>query len=155
MEAIVCIDLKFGIGKDGTIPWTNKKDLTWFRQKTLNTIVIMGRKTYESLPESNRPLKNRHNVVLTKQDINYPGAYTIHNLEDYKLLDCYNSSMRVVVIGGSTVYKQYSNQIKTFWITQLKKEYECDTFLDINLEKYESEKIYDDEEMTIFRLDHV
>ena len=67
MEAIVAVDLKNGISKNGAIPWTSKKDMSHFYKKTTGNIVIMGRTTYFSIPQERRPLKNRLNIVLTSQ----------------------------------------------------------------------------------------
>ena len=72
MEAIVAVDLHNGIAKNGSIPWTSKKDMTHFYKKTTGNIVIMGRNTFFSIPEERRPLKNRLNIVLTGQ----PHLYT-------------------------------------------------------------------------------
>ena len=65
MEAIYAIDLKNGLSKEGMIPWKSKKDMKFFMNKTKNNVVIMGKKTYFSLSEEHRPLKNRLNIVLT------------------------------------------------------------------------------------------
>ena len=66
MEAILATDMSGGLSKDDLIPWKSKKDMQFFYQKTKNNIVIMGRSTYFSLPKNIRPLKNRLNIVLTK-----------------------------------------------------------------------------------------
>ena len=67
MESIYAIDLNNGLSKDGIIPWNSKKDLKFFANKTKNSVVIMGRTTYFSLPDNVRPLKNRLNIVLTSK----------------------------------------------------------------------------------------
>ncbi|EPB69647.1 putative dihydrofolate reductase [Ancylostoma ceylanicum] len=73
MGLIVAVDSKFGIGKNGTIPWTLRKDMNFFVKHTSTTedpakmnAVIMGRKCWESIPEKFRPLKNRLNVVISR-----------------------------------------------------------------------------------------
>ena len=62
MEAIYATDINHGLSKNGIIPWKSKKDMSFFMNKTMHNVVIMGRKTYYSLP---RPLKDRLNIVLT------------------------------------------------------------------------------------------
>ncbi len=71
MESIIATDIHFGISKDGIIPWSSKKDLSFFFNKTKNNIVIMGKNTYFSLPERFRPLKLRLNIVLTNNPEEY------------------------------------------------------------------------------------
>ena len=69
------------IGKDGQTPWYIPEDLQRFKLLTVGYPVIMGRKTYESIPEKVRPLKKRLNVVLTQQDdYNSNGIYVVHSL---------------------------------------------------------------------------
>ena len=60
---IAAVDLNLAIGKDGTIPWDIKEDLKFFKERTENTAIIMGRATYDSI---GRPLPNRKNIVMTK-----------------------------------------------------------------------------------------
>ena len=69
-ELIVAFNKKGVIGKDNTIPWHVPEDLKYFQKTTKGHIIVMGRKTYESLP--NGPLKNRINIVIT----NNPSQYT-------------------------------------------------------------------------------
>jgi hypothetical protein len=73
MEAILAIDTKNGIAKDGAIPWKSKKDMSFFYNKTKNNVVIMGKNTYFSLHAENRPLKHRLNIVLTNSPTHYVG----------------------------------------------------------------------------------
>lgn len=75
-KIIVCVDNQNGIGKSNSLPWTIKEDMLFFKQKTLEiknknkkNCVIMGRKTYQSIPEKYRPLKNRINIVLSKSNV--------------------------------------------------------------------------------------
>jgi len=69
MEAIYAIDLNNGLSKNDTIPWTCKKDMSFFMNKTKNNVVIMGKNTYFSLPIEHRPLRNRLNIVLTTEHL--------------------------------------------------------------------------------------
>jgi hypothetical protein len=75
MEAILATDMSGGLSKEGKIPWKSQKDMRFFYQTTKNNIVIMGRNTYFSLPENIRPLKNRLNIVLTKDPYKYMNDY--------------------------------------------------------------------------------
>ena len=71
MEAILATDISGGISREGKIPWKSKKDMAFFLQKTKNNVVIMGKNTFLSLPNANRPLKNRLNIVLTRNPYYY------------------------------------------------------------------------------------
>ncbi|HEY9786666.1 MAG TPA: dihydrofolate reductase, partial [Candidatus Obscuribacterales bacterium] len=73
-DLVVACDLRGGIGKDNQLPWRLPGDMKRFREVTTNTdrgdatnAIIVGRKTWESIPEKNRPLPDRINVVLTRQ----------------------------------------------------------------------------------------
>ena len=108
LELIVAISKNNIIGKDNKIPFYLPEDLIKFRKKTTNSIIIMGRKTFESLP--NGPLSNRIHVVLTKTpelelESNHPVYYT--NLENlFSLIEKINTeNKKVFVIGGSEIYK--------------------------------------------------
>ena len=72
MKLIVATDLNFGIGKDNDLPWSFAKDMQYFKSLTTqnpNTIVLMGRKTYESIPNKFKPLPDRLNVVISTQNL--------------------------------------------------------------------------------------
>ena len=87
------------IGRDGDIPWQVPEDLTRFKELTIGHTVVMGRRTWESLPARFRPLPGRRNVVLTHQsDMIADGATVVHNLDD-GLTD-----PDTWVIGGEQIY---------------------------------------------------
>jgi dihydrofolate reductase len=88
------------IGRNGDIPWRVPEDLSRFKELTLGHTVVMGRRTWESLPARVRPLPGRKNVVLTRQaDYVAPGAEVVTSLENVLTLDAW-------VIGGAEVYIQ-------------------------------------------------
>jgi dihydrofolate reductase len=88
------------IGRNGDIPWRVPEDLSRFKELTLGHTVVMGRRTWESLPTRVRPLPGRKNVVLTRQaDYVAPGAEVVTSLENVLTLDAW-------VIGGAEVYIQ-------------------------------------------------
>ena len=75
IEAIVAYDDKFGIAKDGVLPWSIKEDMAFFKEKTVGNIVIMGLNTFLSIPSRFRPLKDRLNIVLTSRYAYYNDLY--------------------------------------------------------------------------------
>jgi len=153
MEAILAIDVKNGLSKNGTIPWKSKKDMHFFYQKTKNNIVIMGKNTYFSIPEENRPLKNRLNIVLTREPKNpiliaitekhstilFTDDNTIHetimaNREKYnEQYPSLSSQFKIYIIGGKQIYDAYIPLCKTMWLTTIKCDYSCDLFFDFDI----------------------
>lgn len=104
-SVISAMTAKHGIGKNGSIPWKNKQDMIHFRKITVgdgNNAVIMGRKTYESLPPSMRPLPNRKNVVVTSSII--PGIDTTPSL--LKALHLCATHDKTYIIGGQRLYEE-------------------------------------------------
>ena len=95
------VDKGYPIGKDNKLPWKNSNDLKWFRQNTEGNIVIMGRKTFESLPKGALP--NRRNVVVTRQeDYAAPNIEVFHSFEE--ALKACETDEKVFVLGGESLY---------------------------------------------------
>ena len=93
------------IGKNGVMPWHLPEDLAHFKRVTLNHPVIMGRKTWDSIPPKFRPLPGRTNIVVTRQaDWHEKGAQCSSSLRE-ALQQCENSN-QVWVIGGAQIYAQ-------------------------------------------------
>lgn len=151
-KVIVCVDNQNGIGKSNSLPWTIKEDMLFFKEKTLEiknkkkkNCVIMGRKTYQSIPKKFRPLKNRINIVLSKsnviEDEETENFKTFQELDDVlyfvkknkkRIESCY-------VIGGSSIYKLFIERdlVNDYYINSVNKDYECDVFFpEINLDEY-------------------
>lgn len=136
---IVAMDQKRGIGIKGKLPWKLKKDMAFFKSITTKSedcqfrnMVIMGRKTWESIPEKHRPLEGRKNVILTRNK-NYKvtdkGAYVAHSFKEaMALVDERIES--IFVIGGAKIYEQALKRrdIKGMYITRIKKTFNCDAF---------------------------
>jgi dihydrofolate reductase len=132
-----------GIGVEGRLPWRLRKDMDFFKKITTETknpekknAVIMGRKTWFSIPEKFRPLKERINIVLSRElkEIEN-GVYVSRGLRD--ALDLVNDEdlrskiENVYVIGGSSVYKEaMTGPYKCrLYLTNIMADFECDTFL--------------------------
>lgn len=108
-----------GIGCNGTIPWSIPEDVKYFRTKTLHQIVVMGRKTWESLP--NRPLPHRHNIVVSYKDAGFPEALSqAQQLKPKK---------HIFVIGGAQLYNEAvaHPNCQTIYVTKVQDHYTCDT----------------------------
>ncbi|MFF1574395.1 dihydrofolate reductase [Leifsonia sp. NPDC058292] len=114
------------IGKDGTMPWRLPEDLAHFRTLTGTDTVVMGRKTWESLPERFRPLPERANVVVTRQTGRVaPGALVVHSLENALTA---SPTETVWVMGGSELYKLALDVADRLEVTEIDLHVEGDTF---------------------------
>jgi dihydrofolate reductase len=113
------------IGRDGTLPWRLPADMRRFRELTRGSTVLMGRRTYESLPDAFRPLPERRNLVLSG-DPHYdpPGAEVFSSLADALRActgDCY-------VIGGELTYRDALPHCDRLYTTEIDAEPEGDAF---------------------------
>jgi dihydrofolate reductase len=142
-DLIVAIDEKNGIGKQGRLPWTLSKDMQHFKAVTMKTsshdrvnAVVMGRKTWESIPEKFRPLAGRLNLVLTKnKDYQLPnGVLSVQDLD--AALDLLNGQdyqakiAAIFVIGGASVYHHAIGHplCRKIYVTKIEDDFLCDTF---------------------------
>ena len=106
------------IGREGQLPWHLPADLAHFKQTTLGQAVVMGRKTWDSLPERFRPLPGRTNIVITRQkDWQAAGALVAHSLDQAMAL-CPESEP-LWVIGGAEVYAQALPLASTVVVTEI------------------------------------
>jgi dihydrofolate reductase len=148
MKIIVACDLNGGIGINNKLPWpTNKEDLSRFYKLTTKSIdykknvIIMGRKTWDSLPY--KPLKNRINIILSQKGIdisNYdPYLTKTFNSKEavYKYLNENNNINDIFVIGGKKIYDLFYNDVNFIHLTLIKNCYKCDRYLRL-------ENIYND-----------
>lgn len=115
------------IGKSNTLPWHLPEDLLHFKKITTGKIVLMGRKTWESIPEKYRPLPNRKNIVITTQsDFVVPeGVETYHSINDALLA---HASEDIFIIGGATIYTQTIGLADTLYITHVNQIVDGDAF---------------------------
>jgi dihydrofolate reductase len=115
------------IGKDGSLPWHLPEDLAHFKQVTLGCPVIMGRKTWDSLPPRFRPLPGRQNIVVTRQaHWNEQGAARAPSFEDALAL-C-RDRPQVWVIGGAEIFAQAAPLAHIAELTEIEQDFEGDVF---------------------------
>lgn len=133
MNIIVAVDENYGIGCKGNLLVNIKEDLKFFKDTTIEKVVVMGRKTRESLPNM-KPLKNRINIVFTKQN-NYKaeGFFIVNSLEELFLtLKEYNSD-DVFCIGGESIYNLLAPYCNYAYVTKIYEKYNSDKkFFDID-----------------------
>lgn len=123
MKLIVATDEKNGIAKDGKIPWRCKEDMEFFRFMTIGGTVIMGSKTFDSLPN---PLKMRKHIILTRDKYKYPNHKCISLGDFYQLPE--NEDMWI--IGGEFVYGVAiaSKNVTEIYQSVISGDYGCDQF---------------------------
>jgi dihydrofolate reductase len=115
------------IGKDGQMPWHLPEDLAHFKRVTLGQPVIMGRKTWDSLPARFRPLPGRLNIVITRQsDWQAEGALRAHSIED--ALRLCGEAPDAWIMGGAEIYRQAEPLASTAVVTEIDQDYEGDAF---------------------------
>ena len=113
------------IGRDGQLPWHLPADLAHFKQTTLGQAVVMGRKTWDSLPERFRPLPGRTNIVITRQtDWHAPGALVAHSLD--QAMSLCPAPGPLWVIGGAEIYAQALPLASTVVVTEIDVEVQGD-----------------------------
>ena len=113
------------IGRDGALPWRLPEDLAHFRATTLGAAVVMGRKTWESLPAKVRPLPGRDNIVVTtRPDWRAAGAAVAHSLDEALA----QGTGAVWVIGGASIYVAALPRANQVVVTELREEFDGDVY---------------------------
>lgn len=155
MNIIVAADSNWGIGNHNSLLVQIPRDQKMFREMTMGKVVVMGRKTLESLPQK-QPLKNRTNIILTT-DHNYKAkdAILVHSIDElleelkkYKDEDIY-------IAGGESIYRQMLPYCNVAHVTKIDYAYQADTYFP-NLDEIPEWHITaDSEEQTYFDLEYV
>jgi dihydrofolate reductase / thymidylate synthase len=148
-KVIVACDSKNGIGKDNDIPWKLTKELQYFKKITtyktnplFENVVIMGRKTWDSIPKKFKPLKDRINIVITrtpekfKSDELNNNLFFCSNLDNAKSLVMnikHSDKNNIFIIGGESIYREAleNHTCSKIYYTEVYEKYECDTFFPI------------------------
>jgi dihydrofolate reductase len=143
---IVAVDKNGGIGKDNGLPWKhNKSDMRLFKTLTMGKTVIMGRNTWESLPDrklkysTTKALQGRSNVVVSysmagKLEYQLNKHQGVYITKDLSIItqECPLLSDERFVIGGESLYTQTMDMVDMIYLTRIDDEYECDTFYPID-----------------------
>lgn len=145
---IVAFDKNRGIGLHGDLPWRIPEEIKHFKNVTTTTegsemqnAVIMGRKTWDSIPEKFRPLSNRKNIIVTKSNPSLPGGVLKADSLSGAiwLAALFQTSIeRIFVIGGASIYEQAIKMpnCRYIYATEINKAYDCDVFFPKFLDKY-------------------
>ena len=137
IKAIMAIDEKGGISKGQSMPWPkNLIDLKWFKENTINNVVVMGRKTWED-PFMPTPLKSRINVLITtknKELVEGADYYLSENINnEIQNIQTEYKDKNIFIIGGSEIINLTFNLIEQFYLTRIYGNYNCEKFIDVSL----------------------
>ncbi len=119
-KAIAAMSENRVIGQGNKIPWHLPEDFQWFKKMTTGQVVVMGRKTFESI---GRPLPNRTTIVLSRSLFRYPGVQT---LSDLRQLDAKDESRDIFICGGAQIYEQALPFCSDLYLTLVKRHVEGD-----------------------------
>lgn len=110
------------IGKGNRIPWHLPEDFKWFKKMTTGNVIVMGRKTFESI---GKPLPNRTTIVLSRSGFSYPGVQTISDLSE---LHPEKELRDIFICGGAQIYAQALPFCSDLYLTLVKRTVEGDAF---------------------------
>ena len=145
--AIAAMSLNRVIGNGNKIPWHLPEDFKWFKQVTMGQVLVMGRKTFESI---GKPLPGRETIVLTRGAWSHPGVKTAASLDQLPLPA--EDARTVFIAGGAEIYRQALPLCSELLLTLVKREVEGDTFFPPFEAQFElTETIRETPDFTILR----
>ncbi len=121
-KAIAAMSLNRVIGSGNKIPWRLPEDFKWFKKMTTDQIVVIGRKTFESL---GKPLPNRTTIILSRAHFQFPGLRTVPDLSQ---IDPAIEPREVFICGGAQIYEQALPLCSDLYLTLVKRTVEGDAF---------------------------
>ncbi|MBQ7765483.1 MAG: dihydrofolate reductase [Lachnospiraceae bacterium] len=149
MKLIVAVDENWGIGYKNQLLVRIPSDQRFFRETTTGNVVVMGRKTLESFP-GGKPLKDRVNIVLTKENReSVYGEVIVHSVEE-ALEEIKKYSEEIFIIGGETIYRQFLPYCNEAYVTKIEYKYEADAHFPNLDEDAEWKMVEESEEQTYF-----
>ena len=143
-KAIAAMSENRVIGCRNRIPWHLPEDFRWFKRMTTGNVVVMGRKTFESI---GRPLPDRTTLVVSRSGFDYPGVRTIRGLSE---IDLAGESREVFICGGAELYIEALPMCSDLYLTRVKRSVEGDAFFPAFEDQFELvEKVLDRPEFQI------
>ena len=145
-KAIAAMSENRVIGQGTKIPWHLPEDFKWFKKTTTGHVVVMGRKTFESI---GRPLPNRTTIVLSRSQFAYPGVQVFSDLGQ---IDPTHDTRDIFICGGAQIYEQALPLCSDLFLTQVKRRVEGDAFFPPFEDQFEfQEEIFDGPDFRIVR----
>jgi dihydrofolate reductase len=143
-QAIAAMSENRAIGNGNQIPWHLPEDFKWFKKMTTGQVVVMGRRTFESI---GKPLPNRETIVLSRSNFSHPGVRTITNLAE---IDLAAEPREVFICGGAQIYAEALPLCSDLYLTLVKRIVTGDTFFPTFEKDFQLvEQILDTPEFTI------
>jgi dihydrofolate reductase len=140
------MSLNRAIGVGNKIPWHLPEDFKWFKQLTTGNVIVMGRKTFESI---GKPLPDRETIILSRSQFSFPGVRTISDLSE---LNVAGESREVFICGGAQVFTQALPLCSELYLTLVKREVRGDAFFPLFEHRFQLfEEIRDTPEFKILR----
>ncbi len=150
ISLIAAASLNNVIGKDGDIPWHMPRDMKLFQDMTLGHFILSGRKNYLSIPRKFRPLKDRVNMVVTRNSsFQEEGALIFNDISAAIEHARKNGEKELMIIGGGEIYRQCLELADNIYLSRIQAEIEGDTFFpELNKENWQltEERYFDKDE---------
>jgi dihydrofolate reductase len=121
-QAIAAVALNRVMGRGNQLPWHLPEDFKWFKRMTTGQVVVMGRKTFESI---GKPLPNRETIVVSRAGRAYPGVRTVRALGD---IDLAGEAREVFICGGAQLYAEALPLCSDLYLTWVKREVAGDVY---------------------------
>lgn len=120
ISIVVAVDENFLIGDNNKLPWHLPADMKFFKEKTTGHCVITGRKNYESIPQKFRPLPNRTNIIITRQNnFSAPGAIVVNSVDDALQKAKEKNDDEIFIIGGAEIFKLFLPIVNKIYLTTI------------------------------------
>lgn len=137
LKAVAAMSSNRVIGNNGELPWHFSEDLKFFKKLTLNSTVVMGRKTFDSI---GKPLPKRKNIVISRSMEKRDDVLVYQNIETF-LTEHSNSNESIFIIGGAQIYSALMNWTKEIYLTFIFGEYPGDAYFPKFENHYELKEI--------------
>lgn len=153
MNIIVAVDKNWGIGKDGGLLTHLPQDLKYFKERTMGKVVVMGRKTLESLPKK-KALPNRTNIVISSTLKEAEGCIICKDRQELEKELAKYPTEDIFIIGGAKVYTDMIPYCTDFYLTFMDEEFDADKHIPNILANENVEKIWEGESMSENGIDY-
>jgi dihydrofolate reductase len=127
-KAIAAMSLNRVIGAGNAIPWHLPEDFKWFKQMTTGQVIVMGRRTFESI---GKPLPHRTTIVVSRLGFSHPGVLALADLEQLDPLHPAIAGREVFICGGAQIYAQALPQCSDLYLTLVKRHVEGDVLFPV------------------------
>jgi dihydrofolate reductase len=159
VSMIAAVAENFVIGRNNDLPWSLPDDMKYFMQTTKGHHCIMGRRNYDSIPDKFRPLPNRTNIVVTRQQgFKAPGCVVVNNIEHGIEISAENNEVETFIIGGADIYRLGLHYANKLYLTEIRAKVPGDIFFpefDKNLWKETSRIAHEADDRHVYAFDFV